>query len=335
MRLRMTGPAVVLAVFTAAAAATPVHGYLKFGVTVNGESHTLAWTRGPVRYFVNDQDGPGLGAEDLQAAVARAFAVWDAVPTSSISYEFAGFTAARPGEDDGRSTLGFLDRPDLEMVLASTSLLVDEVTGEILESDIWFNTSFDWSVAASGESTRFDLESIALHEIGHFSGLGHSALGETEIRPGGGRRVIAAETVMFPIAYARGTTSGRTLRADDIAGISDLYPTGAFTKETGSLSGRIVQGGQGLYGVHVVAFDLARGTLVGGFTLDDQGRFSIGGLLPGPHILRIEPLDDADLDSFFTPGLVDLDFRARYAPTIRVVPRAGDAGELTIEVAPK
>ena len=30
------------------------------------------------------------------------------------------------------------------------------------------------------------------HEIGHFLGLGHSAIGETEIRPEGGRRVLGS-----------------------------------------------------------------------------------------------------------------------------------------------
>lgn len=317
------------------AASSPLHAYLKFGVTVDGEDRALTWGTTPVRYFVTDQDVAGVGAGDLQAAVGRAFATWEAVPTASISYEFAGFTSALPGTDDGRSTIGFLERPELEMVLASTSLLVDEVTGELLESDIFFNAAFDWSVAPGGDPDGFDLESIALHETGHFSGLGHSALGETEVRPGGGRRVIAAEAVMFPIAYSRGNISGRTLRADDIAGISDLYPTESFTAETGSVSGRVVQNGQGLFGAHVVAFDLASARLVGGFSLDDQGRFSIGGLSPGPHVLRIEPLDDAELDSFFEPSRVDLGFRVRYAPRLVVVPRGGDSGSVTVEVAPK
>ena len=113
-------------------------------------------------------------------------------------------------------------------MLASTSFLVDRVTGALLESDIFFNSAFPWSVAPAGATGRFDLESIALHEIGHLSGLGHSALGETELRDGGGRRVLAAEAVMFPIAFTAGSIAARTLKADDIAGISDLYPEADF-----------------------------------------------------------------------------------------------------------
>src|SRR5262249_7903163 len=146
----------------------------------------------------------GLTSTDLQAAVGRAFSSWHAVSTASIAYQFVGYTSALPGEDDGQSTLGFLDRPDLERVLASTSYLIDDVTGELLESDIFFNAAFPWSVAANGETGRFDLETIALHEIGHLNGLGHSALGETALISGG-RRVIAAQAVMFPIAFPPGT----------------------------------------------------------------------------------------------------------------------------------
>jgi Matrixin len=315
--------------------ATPVHAYLKFGVTVDGERRALTWRETPVRYYVNDGAAAGVGAGDLEAAVGRAFGTWEAVPTATIRYQFAGFTSARPGEDDGRSTIGFLDRPDLSTVLAATSLLVDEVTGDLLESDIFFNTSFDWTVAPGGEAGRFDLESVALHEVGHFSGLGHSALGETEVRPGGGRAVLAAEAVMFPIAFAAGDTSGRALKADDVAGISDLYPTAAFTRDTGSVSGSVVEDGTGLFGAHVVAFDVTSGTLVGGFTLDERGRFSIGGLSPGPHVLRVEPLDDADPDSFFDAAGINVDFRVRYAPRLLVVPPGGDSGPTKVEVVSK
>jgi len=315
--------------------AAPAFAYLKFGVTIGGRQTTLKWAQTP-RYFVSNQGTTDVSVSDLQAALDRAFTTWHSVPTATVSYQFGGITSAIPGRDDGSSTLGFQSRPDLDRVLASTSFLIDRVTGELLESDIFFNTSFPWSVSAAGTTGRYDLESVALHEIGHFSGLGHSALGETELREGGGRRVLAAEAVMFPIAFAPGSTVARTLKADDIAGISDIYSNSDFQQNLGSVSGRVTKDGQGVFGAHVVAFDVGRGSLVGSFTLNAQGQFSIAGLSPGPHVLRIEPLDDADVESFFDVSRnVDLDFRATFVDRVVVVPKGGDSGEIPATVIRK
>jgi hypothetical protein len=317
------------------APAPPAFAYLKFGTRVNGQQVSLKWAQTPVRYFVNSTSAvPGVSVDDFQAAVGRAFAQWEAVPTSSIAYQFAGLTAALPGQDDGLSTLGFQSRPDLDRVLASTSFLVDAATGAVIESDIFFNSSFAWSVAPAGEAGRFDLESIALHEIGHLSGLGHSALGETELREGG-RRVLSAEAIMFPIAFAAGAIAGRTLKADDIAGISDLYPDGDFATSTGSLSGRVTKDGRPIFGAHVVAFDPATGSMVASFSLNAQGEFSVNGLSPGPHIVRVEPLDDAEIDSFFDASLVDVDFTVAFYDRLIVVPRGGDRGDVVVTVSRK
>jgi hypothetical protein len=83
-----------------------------------------------------------------------------------------------------------------------------------------------------------------------------------------------------------------------------------------------------------VAFSPATGALVGGFALTQNGDFVIAGLAAGPYIVRAEPLDDADTDSFLS-GNVDVDFRAAYAPRIAVAPRGGSSGEVEIRVSPK
>ena len=330
-------PVVALALMLALVVGTRhTSAYLKFGVSVNGRATTLKWNRRPVGYFVTNRAVPGVDANQFSAAMMRAFSTWQSVPTAAISYELIGFTAAEPGDDDGLSTLGFQAAPELDRVLASTSFLIDTLTGELLESDIFFNSAFAWSVAQAGEAGRFDLQSIAVHEIGHLSGLGHSMIGETELTATGGHRVVAAETVMFPIAYGSGNISTRTLRADDIAGISDIYPDGGFLEETGSVSGRITKNGQGIFGAHVVAFNPATGALTSNFSLDSGGHFSIAGLSPGPHVIRVEPIDDADIDSFFELDTgVDVDFRAAYHDRLVVVPRGGDSGSIDVGVRPK
>ncbi len=317
--------------------AQPAFAYLKFGFSLDGRTVALKWPQTPVHYWINTATVPGVTTADFTAAVQRGFATWQDVSTASISYQFDGVTDAQPLDDDGRSTLGFLDRPELDRVLASTDFLVDSETGDIVESDIFFNAAYPWSTTSSGEAGRFDIQTIATHEIGHLSGLGHSAIGETELQADGGRKVIADETVMFPIAFPPGNISNRTLRPDDIAGLSDLYPDNGFNQDTGSISGRVTKDGAGVFGAHVVAFNPATGALIANFTLDDRGRFSMAGLSPGPHIVRVEPIDDADLDSFFDPsGLPpDVDFRATFYDKLVIVPRGGDSGTIEIAVVSK
>lgn len=310
--------------------------YLQFGVQIGDRPIPLKWNRLPVRYFVTDRDVPGVSASQLRGAADRAFSTWRSVPPATLSAQFVGFVGADPFDEDGATTIGFQERPELERVLAATSFVIDTTTGDLVESGIFLNSAFSWSVADQGEPGRFDVESIALHEIGHLFGLSHSALGETELRPEGGRRVIAAEAVMFPIAFAAGNIAGRTLKADDVAGIADLYPQPSFTRETGTLSGRVTKNGRGVRGAHIVAFNPKDGSLVGGFSLTNEGEFTIGGLSPGPHIVRVEPLDDANIDSFFgTISSIDFEFKVAFADRLAIVPRGGTSASIEIKVVPK
>jgi hypothetical protein len=319
----------------AAHASASLDAYQIYGVSVDGRIVELKWASQPVRYYLTNRGVSGVSPEDFRGAVSRAFASWQGAAGSAASAEFVGFTAAEPFDDDGRVTLGFLDRPDLDRVLGATSFLVDRVTGEIVESDIFFNSAFPWSVAGGGESGRFDLESIVLHETGHLFGLGHSALGETELISGG-RRVIAAETAMFPIAFSAGATIGRTPRADDAAGLSQLYPESGAEQATGTISGRVTRDGGGVLGAHIVAFSPRTGALVGGFSVNAEGRFVIGRLPPGTYILRAEPIDDADLDSFFDDATgIDIEFRVTYHEGLVIVPKGGGAPEVEIKVVGK
>lgn len=326
--------AVLVAAVLVTGLSSPLSAYLKLGTRVGTRTITLSWGEFPVRYFVSDRDAPGVTAEQFQAAVQRAFATWEGIEGADISAEFVGFTQAEPDLGDNMSVLGFVERPEQERVLGSTSFLVDTVDGRILESDIFFNSVFPWSVADAGEPGSFDFESIALHELGHLLGLGHSAIGETEVLSAG-RRVIATEAVMFPIAFSPGNVEARRLRADDIAGMVDIYGTSAARRRTGSVSGRVTKNGAGVFGAHVVAFNPRTGALVGGFSLNDSGDYTIGGLEPGPHVIRVEPLDDADIEGFLEPEDVDIDFRVKYYERLVVVPRGGGTRGVDIAVVPK
>jgi hypothetical protein len=313
----------------------PVHAYLQFSLIRAGQTTSLKWNRTPVRWFVTDRGAAGVSSSDLQAAAGRAFARWEAVPTASISFQFGSFTGSEPFDEDGVPVLGFQNDPDMDRVLGATAFLIDTLTGSIVESDIFFNSLFLWSVAPAGDPFRFDLESIALHEIGHFLGLGHSALGETELAPSGDRRVTGSGAVMFPIAFGPGMLD-RELQPDDIAGVSDLYPEGGFRENTGVARGRVTRNGAGVLGAHVTAFNPETGHLIAGFTLNQDGEFEIAGLNPGPHIIRVEPLDDNDIDSFFDPrDPIDIAFRVAFHDRLFVAPKGGVGERVLVAVQPK
>ena len=307
--------------------------YSHFGTGVG--TVRVHWDPPLARWFLTNRSAPGVSVNDLQGALQRAFQTWQDVPTASIEFSFAGITPVEPFEDDNLSVIGFQDHPEMERVLGATTFLFDETTGVLVEADIFFNSAFEWSTAAGGESNRFDLESVAVHEIGHFLGLGHSAIGETELLAEGGRRVLGSGAVMFPIALGRGSTADRVLQPDDIAGVSDLYPAARFEESTGGVRGRVRKGGTPVLGAHVVAFNVRTRTLVGAFALGADGDFQILGLEPGPHVLRVEPLDDADIDSFFDLENVDIDFRVTYAPRLAVAPSGGVGPRMDITVQPK
>ena len=139
---------------------------------------------------------------------------------------------------------------------------------------------------------------------------------------------------MFPIAMTAGAIADRVLQADDIAGISDLYPGPPPSLDTGGIVGRVTKNGQGVdrrARRRLQSRDRHPGRQ---FHAERQRRLRHRRLPPGPYILRVEPLDDADPESFF-PAPIDADFRVTYAPRMVVAPHGGSSPSIEIRVLPK
>lgn len=95
---------------------------------------------------------------------------------------------------------------------ALTTTLSFADTGYIITADIEFNADqFGWRAAgegcSAGTANCFDIESVALHEIGHFLGFNH---------------VMCTDAVMFP--KGSGIDEQTTLTAHEQTGLCTLYP---------------------------------------------------------------------------------------------------------------
>lgn len=152
--------------------------------------------------------------------------------------------------------------------------------GQILDSDTLFRNdgqavfATPSALATQAGQGAYDLQSLLTHELGHWMGLGHSA-------------VIRA--MMFPYAPPPGTYLGNrptpstpdaALSDDDRTGIRTLYPDANDAVNVGSLRGTITTANPfalanqpppatgsfvtGIVGAHVVAVDQSSGSVFAG-----------------------------------------------------------------------
>jgi hypothetical protein len=152
--------------------------------------------------------GPQLLLSGLQA--------WSGVTSSSFRYSYAGVTnnvaSILASGPDGENVISWEWLPcERGCVLALTS---KESTHEV---DMVLNSNPE-AAAQLGVGTSVDWRTVILHELGHMAGLEHSCP-----VPFGPCTAAEADAVMY--YQYRGVL--RTLAADDIAGISALYPLAA------------------------------------------------------------------------------------------------------------
>ncbi len=161
--------------------------------------------RPTVAYYVN----PGSAGEAL-LAVQRAANTWSITDGSAFAFAYGGATAATSIGRNYRNEIiwGSIDTPG---VVAQASTWSSGST--VLETDIKFNTYYTWS--ANPGYGQMDIESVCLHELGHWTGL-------TDLY--GNRNGYPSDTgkVMYGrIGYGQ---IKRALTAGDLSGIRYIYP---------------------------------------------------------------------------------------------------------------
>lgn len=240
-----------------------------------------------VPFFISDQTPaplmPGDSVANIVSQIQAAAAVWNTIPTSAIRVAFGGYAAigqpqtapqAAPGIDvifSDEVTPGLLAQTSLSWQQSDVNAVAAGATFvPIRRSTIMLRKNLTTPNPLASYDDLFFM--MVAHEFGHALGLQHTLT-----------------SAVMATQYTSATTKSAPLSADDIAGLSLLYPTQGYSQGAGSIQGTVNVAGLGGVNMANVVAVAQNGTAVSTLSNPD-GTFQIQGVPPGQYYVYAGPL---------------------------------------------
>jgi len=284
----LTRAALLVAAFGAGAGIA--EGYVR--IVLGGK--TLHWNNPDIDWQLNPESFSGMDAQGVSDAADRAFSTWNQVNKSAINFVRGEDTSEA---DYSRSThIVYLDSdnssgffPNGSGTVAITPIIYGTSDGRIIDVDIIFNgKDFDFALHANG--SKFDLQDVMTHDIGHMIGLDHS--------PHHG-------SSMWPYV-SPGQWLHRSLSQDDISGGIAAAKDGGIAVLKGKLhdpDGNNLRGG----GVALIRADDGRLAATG--VSNSNGNWVVKGIPVGQYHVYAFPIEGYMTAANFTSdATVETDF---------------------------
>jgi hypothetical protein len=235
---------------------------------------------GVVAYFIQEPPSSLQFSKDdafpsLVSQIRAAAEVWNSVGTSTFRFEFGGMATPKITMNTPAVLVSFDEELPPGIIALGGPITRGDIATDsngkpfvpIIQSSLAIGTDLrspNESDSSSGPSWSDRLFLTLVHELGHAAGLQHtwtSGVMSTEI--------------------TRAMTKAHPLGADDIAGISMLYPSAVWAANSGTITGQVTLGDQGVNLASVVALT-AMGEAISTLTNPD-GTYELSGLSAGAY----------------------------------------------------